>query len=329
MRITFIGWVRYHRRTDLLAQHLGATTHFIVSGQPGNTLQAPLRYAAQSWQTWRTLRREQPDIVFVQNPPIFSVLLAAIYARRYGARYVIDSHTGAFLSPKWRWSLGLHRLLSREALATIVHNKSQERIVSGWRCPYCVVGFTPGDYPAGEPFRFDGRFSVVLTCGPAGDEPLDAAFAAASQLPDVCFYVTGGSRRIGPGLLAIQGENCRLTGYLPYDHYVGLLRGADAILAITTRDNTLLMGAFEAVSLGIPLIISDWPILQDYFSKGAVHIPNTAEGICSGVCRARREQAALRRDILCLRQRLHREWEREFAVLRDLLRVGYDHVVAT
>lgn len=80
-------------------------------------------------------------------------------------------------------------------------------------------------------------------------------------------------------------NNCRLTGYLPYDRYVGLLRGVDVILDLTSQDHTLLMGAFEAVSLGTPLIVSDWPILRDYFSLGTVHVPNTVEGFvreCAG-----------------------------------------------
>jgi len=49
----------------------------------------------------------------------------------------------------------------------------------------------------------------------------------------------------------------------------------------------LLSGAFEAVSLGTPLIISDWPILRNYFSLGMVHIPNSVGGVCEGVRRLR------------------------------------------
>ena len=42
------------------------------------------------------------------------------------------------------------------------------------------------------------------------------------------------------------------------------------------------LGSFEAASLAIPLIVSDWPILRDYFSLGTVHVPNTEEGVCEG-----------------------------------------------
>jgi hypothetical protein len=162
MKKTFIAWTRFHQRSELLAKHLGATIHYIYCGQQGKLLQLPVRYSVQAWQTWHVLRRDRPDVVFVQNPTIISVLFVFLYAMLYGARYVIDSHTGAFIGLKWRWSLGLHRLLSSKALLTIVHNKSQEKIVRRWGCPYSVVAFTPGDYSFGEDFPLNGHFNVAV-----------------------------------------------------------------------------------------------------------------------------------------------------------------------
>lgn len=319
MKRTFIVWARYHRRAELLAGHLGATLHFIYWDWSRSLLAAPSRYLVQARQTWNILQREGPEVIFVQNPPIFNVLVASLYARRNGARYVIDSHTGAFLSWKWRWSLGLHRMLSRQALTTLVHNKCQEEILKQWGCHYLVVGFTPGNYPAGIPFPGNGQFMVAVVCGSIDDEPVDVVFEAASCLPEVSFYVTGDPRRVTPRMMAQKPDNCKLTGYLPYERYVGLLQGADAILVLTSQNQTLLMGAFEAVSLGTPLMVSDWPILRDYFSRGTVFVPNTVEGICEGVRRAEREQDALRHDIVVLRQQLSAEWEQRFAELRRLL----------
>jgi hypothetical protein len=79
------------------------------------------------------------------------------------------------------------------------------------------------------------------------------------------------------------------------------------------------MGGFEAVSLGTPLITSDWPILRDYFSLGTVHVPNTVEGICKGVRRAQSEHNALQRDILRLRALFQIEWEQKLEELQHLL----------
>jgi hypothetical protein len=320
VRIAFVSWAPrgYQSHTDLLAKHLNAQLHYVFWGKRGKLL-APARYAVQACQTWQILCRDRPDVVFVQNPPIFSALVAAFYARRYGARYVIDSHSGAFLATRWRSFLALHRVLSCGALTTIVHNRSLAEIVKQWGCRYCVLGFIPGDYPSGEHFPLDGQFNVALISSFLQDEPIDVVFEAARRIPDVRFYVTGDSNRLTPHLRKEKPDNCCLTGYLPTERYVGLLRGADAVMALTTQDHTVLMGGFEAVSLAAPLIVSDWPVLRECFSLGTVHIPNTVEGICDGVRQAQTEHAKLKRDILLLREQLQAEWERKFTDLQRLL----------
>jgi hypothetical protein len=143
-------------------------------------------------------------------------------------------------------------------------------------------------------------------------------FDAASRLSDVDFYVTGNSTRIRQDLLVKKPKNCHLTGFLSYSQYVGLLRGAKAVLDLTTRDHTLLMGGFEAVSVGTPLITSDWPT----FPIGTIHIPNTVEGIYEGVRQAQAEHDTLRRDILRLRDRLQKDWEQKFEELQSLIGKG-------
>lgn len=323
MRINCIAWTRYDRRADLLAQHLGVRAHFVYRGQRGKYIQAPLRYVAQTADTWRLLTSERPEIIFVQCPPVFAPLLVALYARRNGARYVVDAHTGAFLSPKWRWSLPLLRTVTRGAVTTLVTNEYLKSLVEGWGAHASILAFTPGQYPQGEPFPFgdNSGFHVVVVSMFEIDEPLEVVFNAARRLPDVRFYITGNPKNAAAHLLAKKPHNCHLTGYLPYAQYIGLLRGSDAVMDLTTRNHTLLMGAFEAVSLGTPLIVSDWPILKTYFSKGTVWVPNTVEGICEGVRRAQQEQASLRQNIQVLRKELQAQWNHDFNRLKQIVAI--------
>ena len=79
-KITFIAWVSYHRRSELLAQHLNADLHYICYGKQGGIWQTVLRYLIQAIQTWSVLSREQPEVIFVQNPPIFCAL-TCVYLR--------------------------------------------------------------------------------------------------------------------------------------------------------------------------------------------------------------------------------------------------------
>lgn len=319
MKTAFISWTRFDRRSDMVARHIGASMHFISYGRERSPAQAPLRYTLQSRRTWQILARERPDVVFAQNPPIFCAVLAAAYARRFGARYVLDSHSAAFMSPKWRWALGLHRDLSRGAVVTLVSNERLARQVRSWGARALSLGYTPGSYPHGVPYPLPAGFNAAVISSFAEDEPLDVVFAAARLLSGITFHVTGRAERCPAQLRAARPANCHLTGYLSEEEYVGLLRGADVVLDLTTRDETLLLGGYEAVAVGTPLITSDWPVLRDYFSRGTVHVPNTVEGLCAGLAHARRERDKLRDEMVRLREQLHAEWERGFAELQGIL----------
>ena len=319
MKSIALAWIAYHRRTEQLAQNLGAQVFFIRRGRRGNPLTAPLRYLRQAVDTWRVLRQQRPDLILVQNPPIFLTLEVFLYARRHGARYIIDSHTGAFIAPRWRWSLPLHRFLSRHAITTIVTNEPLQRLVNRWGAHAFILGFMSEEYRAGAAFPLHGAFNVAVVCAFDYDEPVGVIFEAAQRLPDVNFYVTGDATRAPAQLVAHKPDNLCLTGYLPEGQYISLLSNADMVMDLTLRDNTLLMGAFEAVSLGTPLIVSDWPALRSYFNKGTVHVPNTVEGVCIGIRQAQHEIAALRHGVLALRQSLEDESDRKVAELGGLI----------
>ena len=162
--------------------------------------------------------------------------------------------------------------------------------------------------------------SVIKQANAAGiNEIAYQQFEAARQMPDVDFYVTGDSRRITPELLAAKPDNCHLTGFVPYEQYIGLLRQAGTIVDLTTRNHTLLMGGFEAVSLGTPLVTSDWPILREYFSRGTVHVANNVAGVRDGVRYALENEEVLRREMVDLKAALETEWQRSSAELWELV----------
>lgn len=319
MRITFVSWARQQSRSAALAARLGASMHFVHRGRGGNPWSAPRRYIAQARETWAVWRRERPEVIVVQNPPLPLVLLAYAYCRRHGARYVIDSHTGAFLSAPWRQFTWLHRLLARRALISLVHNWAQGELIGAWTCPAMVLINSPLMLSAGEAAALDGAFRVFVVCSYAQDEPIEAIVEAARALPEVRFYLSGDSSRMAPRLRAALPANCRCTGYVPYDEYLSLARAADVVMALTTRDGTLLEGAFEAVALRRPLILSDWPVLRHYFDAGVVHAANTAADLAAAVCRARDELPSLQRGIEDLAERLDARWQEQFAVLQDVL----------
>lgn len=315
----FLAWAKpsHSRRSQLIAQRLGIPLRRIHVLKMKPYL-APLRYAAQAVLTLATLFRERPRLVFVQNPPIFAPLFAWLYCALTGSGLVIDSHTDAVQGPLWQWSWGLHGWLSRRALTTLVTNAHLQGVVQGWGAVSHVITDVPSDLPAGAPYPLEHPFNVVLVSSFAPDEPLDAVIAAARGLPEVGFYVTGdpvqGFKRLPKDLPA----NLHLTGFLPDDRYYGLLRSAQAVMALTTEDHTNQRGACEAVWLNRPVITSDWPFLREAFHRGTVHVDNTPDGIRLGVQRMQAEHARLSAEIQLLQAERRRQWETAVATLADL-----------
>jgi hypothetical protein len=66
----------------------------------------------------------------------------------------------------------------------------------------------------------------------------------------------------------------------------------------------------QALSLGTPIITSDWALLRDYFCKGTVHVDNSAAGIRAGVERLRDDLERYREEIVQLRTEVDAEWDR-------------------
>src|SRR5258708_8438236 len=53
---------------------------------------------------WRLLLRRRPVVLIVITPPIVAPLVASCWCLTHRCTLVVDCHTGAFHSWKWRWS---------------------------------------------------------------------------------------------------------------------------------------------------------------------------------------------------------------------------------
>ena len=306
--IVFISWAAPVPRSDNIAAALGGYNHTIVSWKRAPVWLAPLRYAVQSWRTWITLRREQPDAVIAMNPPIALPLVVWCYSLFHNAVFLIDSHTGAFLSG-WRHTLFLHRFLSRRALTTLVTNDPLANWVRRWGARAMVLEDRLPDLPVAPPSKPNARFTITVINSYAWDEPLNELIAAAQSLNQCNFHITGRVPVPPPPVLSDLPGHIRLTGFLATEDYISLLNRSDALMALVTQDHTLLCGAYEAVAVEKPLIISDWPALRGYFNKGAVYVDNSVESIRQAVEKVIQSSQTYKAEMRMLKGELERDWE--------------------
>jgi glycosyltransferase involved in cell wall biosynthesis len=236
-----------------------------------------------------------------------------------GAKFVFHYHSAAF-GRMWDWALPLQKFLARRAATNIVTNQHWADIVRSWGAHALVMLDPFLDLPQGEPFAVEPGFNVAFVSTFAPDEPTEAVLKAAALLPQVHFYITGDTRKKPTSFFADAPANVTFTGFLdPNRQYPGLLRAVDAIMVLTTRNYTLQLGGCEAVSVGKPLITSDWPYLREVFPKGTVYVSASAESIRDGILVLQENCEALANEIVTLRRDSRREWDNRMAQLKQIV----------
>jgi glycosyltransferase involved in cell wall biosynthesis len=252
------------------------------------------------------------------TPPVIACFPVWLYAKFARARYVIDAHSGALLDPRWRSTLFLHRFFSRRAVTTILTNEYLQGLLSGSGGRTMIVTDVPVCFPDPVQLILRGDYRMTLVNTFTRDEPLDIFLRAAALLPEIQFYVTGPLSGLTQAILKIKPENVEFTGFLPDAEYVGLVLGSDAIICLTTLPHTMQRGAYEAVYLGKPVVLSNTELLRTAFDKGGVHVDNTVQAIVKGVRQMKEHLRKYQQEIQILRLEKLEKWNAVEAELRGL-----------
>jgi glycosyltransferase involved in cell wall biosynthesis len=311
VKIIYISWAENCSRSDNTARELGGKSFMIYWGGLGsNPVTIVLKYLGQSFSTLRLLLREQPEAVFIMSPPVIAVLPVYFCTLLKRIPFVIDSHTAAYLMLRWKHFQWLQRWLERKAATTIVHNEYLAGIVRQGGGHATIVRHVPVSYHIDEKFPLNGTFSVATVCSFNYDEPVDQILEAARELNDVRFYMTGNPKFLDPKHKSDLPENVQLTGFLSDSAYGSLVQNANAVMALTTRNHTMLRAAYEAIYQETPVIVSDWPLLRESFDRGTVHVDNSAESIVWAVRTLQAHYDKFKQEAGELRARKLEEWEK-------------------
>lgn len=315
-KIVFLVWDRQSIRASGIAKHIGASLHFLFT----SPIKHPLLYLKTLW----ILRNERPDVIICQSPPITCALMAIVYkyvfSRTKKPKILIDAHTGAIIKP---WSKNASRLVMSLASCNIVTNKElQDYVVQKYRLKTVILEDPIPDFSeifsiiknkVGYKILKKDTFNIAVISSFAYDEPLQIVFDTASQLPDIQFYITGDKTKLDKKLLDQKLHNIIMTGLLEYNLYLDLLQKVDAIIDLTTDDKTMLSGAYEAVALEQPLIISDWMPLRRYFNKGTIYVKNSPQDIKEAIMIARAKKEELSSQMHQLKVEKIKDWNEKIS----------------
>lgn len=240
------------------------------------------RYCFCVVQTLFLFLQHRPKVIFAQCPSLLLISLVAVLRRCSRFQFIIDAHNSLFeyLDDPRRIVRALSRFACRQADLVIVSNEPLANIVKRYGWPTAVLPDKLPQIsaaPIPEPFAKLQRPICVFISTFAADEPLEEFLQGVSEISEpFTLLVTGRKSKAGE-LLAHESEKVIFTDFLSPHDYDALIQNADFLIDLTTRENCLVCGAYEALAVGVPILLSDFLALRETFSAAAYYAVNEKE----------------------------------------------------
>ena len=278
--VVLITWMKDQPRSAGLARALGAQAVWMPWAWP--RLPWPRRivsWARSAVRTASVVRSSAPGTLIVaMSPPVFNPLVAwAACRRRNDLTFAIDLHSGALNDPNWSWAFGVQRWLIARSDAVIVTNREIIRGVDTGAARVIAMHDPWAPEETALPTVIEHPYALFPASG-MPDEPVEALADAAHRLEGRIQIVVTGRERA-----ELVGTAVRSTGFVPESEFESLLRDADVVLALTTREGTMQRAAYEALHVGRPLVCSDTAILVEELGTSAVFTPNHGSSIAVAI----------------------------------------------
>ncbi len=248
----------------------------------GFIVQAGLRMSRLYAGLLRTLLREKPRAILVQNPPSFPTLMAAAaVAKRSGARLIVDWHNYGFSllalrlgAAHWlvrlsRWyEFRAGRMAARHFCVSRAMQDDLRRRGIGAEVLYDRP-LLPAQGDGGAVGADNASARRVIAVCPAGwtaDEDMEMLLDALDLMADsaIIVYITGeGPKRaeLAPRLRGLRAKGILDdTGFLPAAEYWGLIRRAEVGLSLHRSSSglDLAMKVVDLFGARVPVCAFDY-----------------------------------------------------------------------
>lgn len=304
-------WITWEsqRRNRTSSAELGFKLYEIT--YTGNRV---VRYIVSIYKTLLIINKNKPDILVVQNPSLVLALLTVSLKKIFGYIIVVDSHNAGVrpFEGKKYWANMLAKTVIENTDLTIVTNEMLGMYIQEVGGKAVIL---PDPFPAiscpqtSNITKSNDYYNIVCISSWAEDEPYIEVLKAAAQLPvNARLFISGNSKGKEKVFNDIIPSNVKLTGYLSEQDYINLLCNSNLCIVLTTRNDCMVCGAYEAIAAGKSLLLSNTPVLKSYFGNYAQFTDNDGKSIAQSIIAIMNARADVNEHIVS-RMAIQNKWE--------------------
>jgi glycosyltransferase involved in cell wall biosynthesis len=283
-----------------------------------------IRYLLSLLATCHKVIVWRPRIIFAQCPSIVLCTLLAFVKKIFSFIFIVDAHNSAieFIDSPYLVLRQAAAFVMRSADIVLVSNSQLNEPVA--RC-----GGNPQPLP--DPLPEIARHPlpanilelpkplITLISTFASDEPIATFLEAAESYTDKAVFLITGRKKKAGDTLRFAGPRILFTDFLSQEDYDALITHSALLVDLTTRENCLVCGAYEAIEAGIPAILSNSAALRETFRRGFLFADNTVSSYRTAIGRFLENPEQYARDIAEFRNEFLTRWEEYFRDVRATL----------
>lgn len=316
-RTVWIAWER-HRRSEELINYLNIKSYLFRSSSPRY-----IKYLILTIKTLYVLAITKPKILIVQNPSIVLSFLVCLLSKIFRFKVVVDSHNEGVVPFNYNNKI-VNRIVAyihKSADLTIVTNSNLAKVVvknSG--TPFVLPDKKPTPKVIND-ISLDGEFNYVFICTYSEDEPIGEVMDSVKFIDsNDKIYVTGNIKKAPQHLIQSKSDNIVFTDYLSDGDYWGVLRAANCVIDLTYMKDCLVCGAYEALAVCTPLILTDTVVSRDTFKNGAIYVNNDAQSIGTAMQYVKKNYSSLKQQVQAASEAYSLNWDRGGQELKGILK---------